>query len=158
MAEIMIPELDTPFVFRSRPEAIPGDIRPMWRIGTLLLILHLASRGGKSSFGRLHVLNWAIRNRSNRLALARIVKGDVAPDAVIVRIEPSLNQAVDLAHAEGLIDRVGGNRIRLTARGDAQARILTVHATLFSAEREYLHELGKGVTEGLVRSVFAQKA
>ena len=105
MGSITIPELDTPFVFREQPEAIPGDLRPLWRIGLVLLMLHLASRGKKSSFGRLHVLNWALRSERGQEALIGILNRKPFPGTVIVRIEPSLNRAVDFAHGERLVER-----------------------------------------------------
>jgi len=39
---------------------IAAELRPDWKISTLLLILQISSYGGKSSLKRLHVLNWAI--------------------------------------------------------------------------------------------------
>lgn len=157
MGDFAIPELDTPFLFRPLPEAIPGDLRPMWRIGALLLILHLASRGGQSSFGRLHVLSWALRDRQHRAMFGRLLAGDVAPDAIVVRIEPALNQAVTLAHAERLIELLDGRKARLTVSGEAAARSLAATESLFEAERGFLTSLGKRVTEKLVRENLLRK-
>jgi hypothetical protein len=154
MSSDLIPELNTPFVFRERPEAIPGDLRPLWRIGILLLMLHIASRGAKSSFGRLHVLNWALRSKEGREALLDILNGRLFPGTVVVRIEPSLNRAVDLANGEGLVRRVHGNRIELTARGQNEAAKIMKHAGIFESERAYLKRVGKRVTEKLVTELF----
>ena len=154
MGRELIPELNIPFVFRERPEAIPGDLRPLWRIGLLLLMLYMASRGGKSSFGRLHVLNWAIRSKEGRDALLRVLEGRLYPGMVVVRIEPSLNRAVDLAHGEGLVKRVRGDRIELTARGQVEAIRILEHKKLYASEREYLNIVAKRVTEKLVTELF----
>src|SRR5690606_16062641 len=101
MASINISDLVEPLIFRSRPEPIPGDLRPLWRIGIILLILDLTSRGGKSTLGRLHVLSWAVRTRETRENLLRVIREEVSPHTLIVRIEPSLNRAIDLALGEG---------------------------------------------------------
>lgn len=155
MASLSIPELDTPFIFRSRPEAIPGDLRPLWRIGMVLLVLHIASRGGKSSFRRLHVLNWAIRTSENRKSLRDMIAGKIAPDTVIVRIEPSLNRAVDLAHGEGLVDRVVGDRICRTQRGQTAATALYKEPSIFVEEKRFLEEFGKTLTEQMVNNLLS---
>lgn len=157
MSSTTIPELDTPFVFRERPEAIPGDLRPLWRIGLVLLMLHLSSRGGKSSFGRLHVLNWAIRSEDGRRALLGILNGNLFPGTVVVRIEPSLNRAVDYAHGERLVERVQGNRIQLTNHGNAEAKGILEHEELYRNERSFLYDVSKRVTESLVKELFGEQ-
>ena len=154
MAWFDIPELRTPIVFTSRPEAIPGDFRPLWRIGILLLILFLASRGCKSSLVRLHVLNWALRSLQNQQNLKDVVAGKMKPDAVLVRIEPSLNRAVDLAHGEGLVNRNADGRLSLTSRGKIAGETLCKEPAVFEGEKKFLGEIGKGVTEVFVNSFF----
>jgi hypothetical protein len=154
MHKINIEELDTPFVFRSRPEAIPGDFRPLWRIGILLLILFIASRGSRSSSGRLHVLNWAIRTPDNRQTLINLIDGKTKPDTIVVRIEPSLNRAVNLAFGEGLVDRVS-NRISLTLIGQKAAKILYNETNIFIEEKKFLEVIGKRLTEQLVQHLLS---
>lgn len=154
MSRPKIPELDTTFVFNERPESIPGDLRPLWRIGLLLLILYVASRAKKTSFGRLHVLNWALRSDEGRDALLGMLEGRLSPGTVVVRIEPSLNRAVDLAHGESLLRKVGGDRIELTPTGEAEAKRILEQNELFVSEREYLEQVGKKLTEKLVSELF----
>lgn len=154
MTKFEIPELETLLFFRERPEAIPGDLRPLWRIGLVLLMLHLASRGKKSGFGRLHVLNWALRSEEGRDALLGILNGELFPGTAVVRIEPSLNRAVDFAHGEGLVRRVQGDRIELTAKGEAEAKRILEEEDLFVSERSYLTAVGKRLTERLVSELF----
>jgi hypothetical protein len=156
MRSVEIPELDTPFVFNERPESIPGDLRPLWRIGLLLLMLYLASRGKRSSFGRLHVLNWALRSDEGRDSLLGILERRLFPGTVVVRIEPSLNRAVDFAHGEGLLRKVGGNRIELTSTGEAEAKRILGHDEIFEGEKKYLEQVGKKLTETLVDELFGR--
>lgn len=158
MPSFEIPELDTPFVFNGRPESIPGDLRPLWRIGVLLLMLYMASWGKKSSFGRLHVLNWALRSDEGRDALLGILEGRLNPGTVVVRIEPSLNRAVDFAHGEGLLKKVGGDRVQLTSTGEAEAKRILDQDELFARERRYLEQVGKRLTEALVTDLFGRAA
>ena len=154
MNRVRIPELDTPFLFGSRPESLPGDLRPMWRIAAVLLILGIASRGKKSSFGRLHVLNWAIRTEETRAALKSLIRGGATPETVVVRIEPSLNRAVDLASAEGFLQRVSGDRVQLTGLGSKRVEALLKSRAL-EVERLFLKEIGTSLTEARVKSIFS---
>jgi len=143
------------FVFRQRPESIPADMRPIWRIGLLLLMLSVSSRGARSSFGRLQLLNWSLLHDEGRDALLSVLDGARQPNAIMVRIEPSLNRAVDFATAEGLVRTVGGSRIELTEVGEAEAARILAESSLYVKEREYLSLLGKRVTETLVSQIFS---
>src|SRR5689334_6792274 len=125
MAELFIPELDSPFVFRRRAVPVPGDLRPLWRINLILLLLRKCCRGGRSSFARLHVLSWASLSFENRTLLVRALDGEETVESIIVRVEPSLNRAVDFAVGEGFIRRVNGDRYELTPTGVARADALS---------------------------------
>jgi ribosomal protein L31E len=147
--------IETTLIFRSQPKPIPGDLRPLWRISIIILILKLASWGGKSTLGRLHVLNWAIRTKENRKKLREVIAKKITPDTVIVRVEPSLNRAIDFACAEGFVKSVSGNRIRLTRKGELAADILLEQNDLLKKERQFLKEIGKsGLTENAIQSLF----
>jgi hypothetical protein len=156
MARISFDDIDSLFIFRARPEAIPGDFRPLWRIFVILLILHLSSRGGKSTIGKLHVLNWAIRTKENRDIFRKIISGDIPPETIIIRIEPSLNRAINLAQGEGLVENVKGNRIRITPRGQKATDKLLAVENLFTYEKSFLEDLGKStLTEQVIDNLLS---
>lgn len=157
MQDLLLSKLETSFVFKLRPEPIPGDLRPLWRIGVVLLILRLASRGARSSLGRLHVLNWAVRSKQNQKELIRLISGDISPDAIIVRIEPSLNRAIDLAQGEGLLTRISGSRLKLTKVGLERADLLIKSKEIFIKEKEFLQNIGKQLTETVTNKLFSWK-
>src|SRR5258705_12942506 len=92
-----IPELKVEFVFRQRPLAIPGDLRPTWRIALIALLLKNCCRGGRSSFARLHVLSWGIRTQQSQSDLRAAAAGNVPLSSVIVRFDPFLDRAIDFA-------------------------------------------------------------
>ena len=85
------------FRFTARPTAIPPDLRPVWRMTILVLFLQRCCRQGKSSLKKLHVLNWAIRHPASRQTLLDVLDGRARPDRAIVRFDPALNRALDLA-------------------------------------------------------------
>jgi len=155
LSESLIPELDTPFLFRRQPIAIPADMRPGWRIGVLLLLLRICCRQNRSSFGRVHVLSWAVRTKRNQVDLLRVVEGSDAYDSLLVRIEPSVNRAVDLAFGDGLIRRIGGERIELTGKGTEAADWLRDIESVFSEEISFFTVVGGRVTEDFVKRLFS---
>jgi hypothetical protein len=151
---IAIPELDVPFIFSRRPIDVPADLRPAWRIGLLILLLKNCCREGKARFTQLHVLNWGVRSEENREALENALHGSVGADALLVRIEPSLNRAVDLAIGEGLVARRSGDQIELRDSGHALADEIGSDATLYRTEKEFMQRIRKRVTGRFVDGLF----
>ena len=114
MRETHIAEFDTAFNFVRRPTSLPPDLRPIWKISMLILMLHICCRGGRSSLQRLHVLNWAVRNHESREDFNHLIEGRLEPTDVVVRYEPGLQRAIDLSLGQKLVSRVGGDKIQLT--------------------------------------------
>lgn len=154
VTHIEIPELKTEFLFRRQPVAIPGDLRPGWRIGLLVLLLNNCCRSGRTSLTRLHVLSWGIRTKENRRALQAAIEGALSPDSLVVRVEPFLNRAVDFAIGEGLVRRYGGNKIELIPNGRELAEELGKIETAYVVEKQFIATIHQGVTETLVNHMF----
>lgn len=152
--KLTIPELNVPFVFKSRAVDVPADLRPGWRIGVIVLLMKLCCREGKARFRQLHVLNWGVRTKENRAILIRAVTEKVPLDTVIVRIEPSLNRAVDLAMAEGLVERISGDQLTLTQKGIQFADVLQQDKTLFADEKAFMLAIKKKINETFVSELF----
>jgi hypothetical protein len=150
MTRIVGSDLDVPCVFRERPEPIPADMRPLWRLALVLLALHVGSRGGKSCLLRLHLLNWALQDRRNFEVLLRALSNSGSPGDVLFRVEPALNRVVDIALGERLVERVSGDRIRLTRTGVVAARAIMEREGLMVLQKELLAKLGKSLTEQTV--------
>lgn len=144
-----------PFRFKRRAAELPPDLRPDWRIATILLLLKRCCRGGKSSLLRLHVLNWAIRSKHGQAAALAFVDGNLAADAVLVRYEPALNRALAFATAEGLVQHVGG-RIVLGEKGKTLAAQIDGEQGLMEREKVFVKTLGLRLTEDAVNRLAAR--
>ena len=147
-----VPELSVPITFRRRPITIPGDLRPHWQIGIVLLILWKCSQKAKATLQKLHVLNWAIRDVARQRALLGFLDAEVGPEAVIVRYEPGLDRALRLAVAEGLLAVVRSNQLQLTPKGSAVAQQIE-HADCMQMEKKFLDELGLRANETRMKAL-----
>lgn len=154
---VVIPELQTDFLFRRRPLALAADLRPSWRIALLVLILHNCCRGMRSSRTRLHVIGWGTRSNETRRQLEAVVTGELNPANVIVRFDPFLDRALDFAIGYGLIARDGGKTVHLTASGRALANELVLEDSILKSEKKMLGDLGKSVSEALINRMFGWK-
>lgn len=159
--------LDVPFTFKRRPVPLPGDMRPVWRLHVLVLLLEQCW-GGKATHQQLHVLNWAIRTDETRSAFLQFVHGHRAPNQIIVRYDPSLNRAVDFACGEGIAShqednpglvgeetpRGGDYRIVLTKKGRDLLREIKGLKDCLVVEKEFLAAIGRKLTQQMVESLF----
>lgn len=147
-------ELDTPFLFQRRPLSLPEDLRPSWRIALIVLLMSGCCRGGKSSRARLHVLSWSARSSESLQDLLAATTGDLNPRALVVRVDPFLDRAIDFAIGECLIESIGGKGLRLTNTGKAFATEIGGKADIFVLEKSFIQAVGHKVTEDVVTKMF----
>ncbi len=134
--------------FNIRPSPVLAEHRPLYKIGQLILILWIASRAGKSSYPRLHLFNWALKNglRVNRLidaAKNRSLK------VVAWGFDPALALAIKFAEAEGLVT-TAGKGVELTDLGETVAKDIMLEIEVLSQDKDALSSIGKGITESMV--------
>jgi hypothetical protein len=122
----------------------------MYKIGQVLLVLSLASRGGKSSLPRLQLFNWAMKSvrRQNQLVLAVREKTLQVP---AWGFDPALAIAVRLAIAERLVAE-NSTGYEISETGELFAQQILSDTDLFARERSFLSAIGKGLTEGMVEA------
>jgi hypothetical protein len=145
-----IPELDVPFHFVRRPSPLPPDLRPVWRIFIILLMLRLCCRGGKSNLQRLSVLNWAVRSPENRSHFLEVVEGQRRPEDIIVRHDPAFSRALDFAIGEKLIERVPGSKFLLKERGQSAAEAILRMERCLDLEKDFFKRLRGRVSEAMI--------
>lgn len=149
----ILDSMDIPFTFQKRPISIPADLRVDWRIAAIILILYISCRNSRATLMKLHVMNWANRNNRGRELFLQLCVGELGPDNIIVRFEPWLNRAVDIALAEGLLQRIDGDRIELTSSGTIMAEEIIKTKDCFVQEKEFLHTIRKSISEAKLKNI-----
>ena len=147
---LKLPEsIGVQFTFNRRPEPVPGEFRPRWKIAVILLSLRLCGRGStfKASIGKLKILSWASRNSASQLALFRFLDNHPQPDDVLLRHEPVLVRALNLAAGMGLVSR-SGDIISLTEMGASLADSIKSDSELLIDEKRFFSAVAKRLTEG----------
>ena len=159
--------VDVPFTFRVRPTATPCEIRPVWRLHCLTLLLDKCW-GAQATLEQLHVLNWAIRTDDTRSRFLQFLRGERSPTSVIVRYDPSLNRAVHFAYAEGIVIRradqlplvrepdngVPPYRLVLSSKGKELQKVLRRRDDCFIVEKEFLDSIPHKITQKQIEMLF----
>ncbi|MDH0334928.1 hypothetical protein [Metapseudomonas otitidis] len=134
--------------FQRRPSPVLPEHRPLYKIAQIALVLHLASRAGRSSLARLHLFNWAFKAPERAARLIKAVKTKKL-DVSAWGFDPALAIALRYACAEGLIVLSNGG-YELTDMGLLFARSIIEDQLMLDTEKEFLKNTGKGITETMV--------
>ncbi len=145
--------LSGPFSFAAKPAPIAGDLRMSWGISILLLSL-LYARGKKGSFQKLQFLAHAVRIPDIRADVRALLRGDLRPSEVSVRVEPWLNRAVAYTHALDLVSVDKGKSISLTPNGVAVAKKIATNKDLLHEEHAFLADVSPKLTESLLTKIW----
>ena len=136
--------------FERRPAPVMAEHRPMYKIGQVLLVLSIASRGTKSSLLRLQLFNWALKSPKRQKQLLNAVE---EKELLVTAwgFDPALAIAVRISIAEGLVFQ-NSTGYEASESGERFVREILQETDLFGSERLFLSAIGKGLTEGMVEA------
>jgi hypothetical protein len=141
---------DKKMKFIQRPAPVFVEHRPIYKIGQILLILYLSSRGFKSSLTRLQLFNWLIKERVRKDKVILSIKNNKL-DVYAWGFDPALTIALRYAIAEKLIDE-DVDSFKLTNKGVEYCMRILEDETLFEEEKTFLQVVKKSITEKIVDS------
>ena len=134
--------------------AIPAELRPMHKIGLILLFLRLNSSASTSSILKIQFLNWVLKTKDLKAQLINETDGKESTYLLkVVRLDPAVNRAVQYAIAENLISLQKTGKIKLTDMGLNIADKIIINEDLFLDEKDYLKKLGKRVSDVQIKNV-----
>jgi hypothetical protein len=145
--------LNGAFTYTARPDPIPGDLRMSWGMAILILALFY-SRARKSNFQKIQFLAHSVRVSEGREEVRGLLSGEYKPADVSVRVEPSVNRAVALAHALKFVKIEKGISISLTDKGVKMAEAILKEGDILSEERRFLNEVAPRMTDALLKRVW----
>jgi len=124
-----------------------------WGIAVLILALFY-SRAKKSNFQKLQLMAHAVRLPEGREEVRGLLSGNYRPTEVSVRVEPSLNRAVALAHALKLVKIEKGTSVSLTDSGEQMALAIVKDDDILKEEVSFLREVAPKMTDALMKRVW----
>jgi len=137
--------LDVAFDFERQPDPVPAALRPERRV-PLVLLLVAKSHGAGASWKGLQLLSWVVRDPEHAELLMALREDRDIPDRPVVRFEPALDRALDLATGLGLLEQKASRVFRLTDAGKRVVEELD-GSDAFARERKVLEVLAGKVTQ-----------
>ena len=147
--------LDTGFEFSDRPAPVPADIRADWRVPLLMLVVN-SCRGKRASLQQVQAIVWAAIFEESRREFVKAFRGESDPAALLIRYDPAVTRAANLAVGLDLLSWHGGNRLALTAEGEALLARILEHDGVLADEREFLSDLGGSITMNAINKMLRQ--
>lgn len=155
MIEELLPIAEiTNFKFGRKPISIPPDLRPLWKISQIVLVLKLCSREEKASIIKLQFFNWVLASDEAMEQIKQsVLLNDNINEVGIIHLDPSVNRAVEFAIGERLFDLNEKGSIYLTNKGEKLAQYLIEDKELFVKEKSSLSLIGKSISETKVKKL-----
>lgn len=147
---------DFGYTFDAVGTPIEPEVRPIWRIALVTVILSILGRGGKANPRKLLVLSSIVSSERKRELLRPVLDGKTSPLDLNIRFDPSLDRAIDFGIAEKLFALDSANNVELTEAGEAFAKKILADDDLFVTEREFLNQFKKSdFTENTIEKLVA---
>ena len=139
--------------FHRKPMPLMAEHRPIYKITQLLLVLHLSSRGKKSSLIRLHLFSWVLKDEIRKKMLLESANQNKILFGVW-GVDPAVNISLQYAEAEGLISK-SGLSYKLTQDGTKYVSEIDSEMA-FKDDYFFLQSIGSKITEGMVENIIRE--
>jgi len=151
-------DIDFPFqaikglTFDPKPQPLPANLRPGYRIALIMLVLKTNCRDNAASLLKLQFFNWLLKSSSlQKFVQAKLSSQDIFM-LELIHLDPMVNLALRYAFADNLISITKNSRYKLTEKGERFAnQILQAKEAILGKEMEILVRIGQQVSEVKLR-------
>lgn len=138
--------------FEPKPQPVPANVRPVFRIALIVLVLQLNCRNSTASLFKLQFFNWLLKNAALRDSTEAQLQGQTIFSLAYIHLDPMVNLALKYALADQLVCLTSGVKYQLTPKGhDFANRILRDDPTVLADERLVLERIGQRISEVKLR-------
>lgn len=142
------------FTLRRIGTPIEPEMRPLWKIGLISLILHHVSRSSKASSTKILALCSVLCSKKKAPLFEQIMNGDMPVESLSVRFDPSVNRAIDLGIGEGIFAIDDSKKIFLTDKGKNFVKKIDQESSVFELEKKFLSQFSKNdISETLIEKI-----
>lgn len=139
------------FSFRQRPIAIPAELRPLFRIGQIVLVINKCCRGAVASAIQLHLFCWALNSQENMNALLGYIANQNTISSIPIHLDPSINRAIQFAIADEFLKVEPSGKIAIAPKGELLYVEIMADLSMFGGEKQFLQKIGKKLTDTTAR-------
>jgi hypothetical protein len=138
----MMDIFDTPpkktMTFNHRGTPIDPELRPLWRISIITLILFKLCSGNKANSKKIQVLYSLVASEKKRNSYKSSIKNPNSTSIINIRFDPLVDRAVDMGLGEMIFLLDDAKSIKLTEKGLAFAKRIDKDCNIFIIEKDFL--------------------
>lgn len=138
---------DTPpkngMTFNHRGTPIDPELRPLWRISLIALILMKSCSGNKANSKKVQALYSLVASEKKRNAYNSSFTESGSTSIVNIRFDPLVDRAVDMGLGENFFFLDETKNIKLTEKGLAFAKRIDGDINIFILEKDFLSQFKK---------------
>lgn len=140
--------------FRRKRVPISPELRPMYRISQIILVLYLSSTKQTASLLKLQLFNWSFQNEGR---YERLLNLKDTKDFPIICFDPFLNRALNYGVAMGVfVFNDGTGKFSLTDQGEVFAKKI-LDEDVFVEEKNFLKSIKKSLSDTYILSLFKER-
>jgi predicted transcriptional regulator len=125
--------------FISSGSPVEPELRPVWRISLIIIILKNLCRGSSASLKKIQVLYSILSSSDKRDAYS---KHSINAE-LNIRFDPLLDRAISIGLGEGLLELDEAKSIRLTRKGNQFSEKIYANKNIFELEKEFIESYTK---------------
>lgn len=142
--------------FNHRGTPLDPELRPLWRISLLILILSKLCSGNKANSKKIQSLYSLISSEKKRNAYLLYLVGECQSESINIRFDPLVDRAIDIGVGYGFFELDSSKRICLTTKGISFEKRIESDPNLFLIEKNYMKQFKKShFTDQVITSLIA---
>lgn len=148
MEDILPFEDSQRIIFSQKKISIPTDLRPMYKISLILMMLKINGYSKKLSYLQIQYLNWVIKHKE------KIEKLNLSNDELPfdnIRLDPFIDIAIEYSIGENLIKLTKQGKLELSVKAEAFINKI-IKEKLLKDEYTILKDIGsRKITDEKIR-------
>lgn len=129
--------------FNHRGTPIDPELRPLWRISIISLILMKLCSGNKANAKKIQALYSLVSSEKKRSAYLSNIFDSGSVSTINIRFDPLVDRAVDMALGDRMLCLDDAKSIKLTEKGLAFAKRIDDDNDIFIIEKKFIDQFNK---------------
>ena len=126
--------------FNYRGSHLDPELRPLWRISLLILILMKLCSGNKANSKKLQALYSLVASEKKRHIYSSKRNNNVSLN---IRFDPLVDRAIDMGVGYGLFNLDDAKSIILTSKGTDFGKRVEKDSNIFIVEKDFMNKFKK---------------
>lgn len=145
--------INNDIIFNSKAPAVPFNYRISYKIALICSIIGKCCGKKGCSAIKLQMITAATASAKARDELFSLIDKPHATETAIIRFDPAISRALNLALADNVILRQSNGLYRLTDRGKALVASIYKDDTILTVEKRLLSDLSNKLTEDIIHCI-----